>query len=268
MWSDLYEFLPGRLLPTGTSMSADKASLQINGNRLFVRQLCQGVIFVLCDIVALWRAYVIYGRPRWLRVGAVTIFILSSVLYLIDGILNCMGSLSNPPAFVADLIQEHWAAFAAIWILPYASTACAQLFSTALISRKAWVHCRKIQNVIAACDNGGSVKTSKQVTVLYIMIESGIIYTSLWIVYVVTSWFGVNDETWGDYWMCQISGMYPTLVIVVVMLRDSILEQSATTASEPLGRANVSIRYAAHDTEAHDVEVDVTACRKFVTLPP
>ena len=122
-------------------------------------------------------------------------------------------------------------------------------------------------------------------TVLFVIIESGIIYTSLWVIYVFIGWFSVGGYIYSDFWMIQISvrdhsffsytdalstflsqGMYPALVVVMVLLRDSLLEQSASPGSEDAGALAHPVTNC---TEVVDLRTPSTpASTKSQLLPP
>ncbi|KZV62725.1 hypothetical protein PENSPDRAFT_670175 [Peniophora sp. CONT] len=251
MRTDLYYLIPSRLLPAGlekTSSTLDNARL--NGTKMFVRTLCEGVVFVFCDVVSMWRAYVIYGRPRWLRTICIAIFVVSSGLYILIGIFYGPTLVANPPNFVTRLNREHGKFVFGLELAAFLTTAGAQVSSTVLIARKAWTHRRAVQSALSL-DEGRS-DYQRTTAVLYVVIESGLAYTLIWVLYVASakSWFGPIGYYWGSFWMCQLSGIFPTLVVVIVSLRASILERSIVTTTGP---TTTPIRFAVGGTDSETV---------------
>ncbi|KZV67529.1 hypothetical protein PENSPDRAFT_736487 [Peniophora sp. CONT] len=144
---------------------------------------------------------------------------------LVHGICE---SVINPPAFAIRFNASLNGKASIILItIALSSTTIAQIFATGLMARKAWEHRRAIRQL-------PQMRTSPKqiglVTVLYIVIETGIIYTILWIVCLLLHdrILGERGYQWSTYWMCQIAGIYPTLIVVIVSLRTSMLERSNT----------------------------------------
>ncbi|VDC07977.1 unnamed protein product [Peniophora sp. CBMAI 1063] len=250
LWTDLYRYLPGTLSPAATSSSDNDRLALNNSNRIFVRAICGGTVFVFCDVVAMWRAYVLYGRPRWLGIGCLCLFAFSSVMYTMVGVFDATTLLRDPPSFAS----HRFTPTAALELTAFSTTLLAHLGSTILISRKAWIHRRWLRKLIDTQNGSGGSNDSKPMVVVYTVIESGIMYTSesLWAVYVSTGWLSDYGRTWTGFWMYQISGMYPTLVVVVVLLRGSLLEQSAARTGDR--RVGTLVRRVVDGTR-HDVDL-------------
>ena len=108
----------------------------------------------------------------------------------------------------------------------------------------------------------GSFTQPKLLAVLYIVVETGIVYTVLFVIFILIDAGVFGSEVgsyWSEFWMCQLSvrhfpcfglilnsqseiqGIYPTLIVVAVSLRASILEQSVANASD---LATVSLHFA------------------------
>ena len=59
-------------------------------------------------------------------------------LYTIVTVLSAIPDLNNPPAFAIRYLVFHGGVNIALNYMSLAATACAQIFSTALIAWKAW----------------------------------------------------------------------------------------------------------------------------------
>ncbi|VDB92284.1 unnamed protein product [Peniophora sp. CBMAI 1063] len=224
---ELYRFLPSRASPGGTANPLFQALKELNGTATYARALCNIVIFIFCDSISLWRAYLIYGRPRWLRVVCYLIFVASSAFYIVNVLLRAGDDLANPPPSTVHLSKLDHGAL--LWLMGSASrgsTVLAQVFATILIARKVVSYRKEIKDLMPT--HGGPHNSRRLIAVLYVVVETGVVYSLLWVIYFVSN-LGVLGETggyWGDYWMCQLSGICPTLIVVVVSQRSSILEQA------------------------------------------
>ncbi|VDC07974.1 unnamed protein product [Peniophora sp. CBMAI 1063] len=249
--SDLSRFYPSHVLPaTKTTPPAYE-----KGATLFAREVCVGVVFVHSDVVALWRAYVITGSRRWVGVVFAGFYILSAALYVFVGVLHSATLLSHPPASVVSFYSKHMMAYVALEALAYSATAGAHVTSTVLIARKAWIHRKRLHILLTRASNNraSNASYSRSIEILYIVIESGVLYTLLWIIYVFSGSFSEDGKSWRSSWMYQISGMYPTLVVVVVLLRDSFLEQSSIEMERS---TRVSILPAVEDMARIDLRTE------------
>ncbi|KZV73015.1 hypothetical protein PENSPDRAFT_663374 [Peniophora sp. CONT] len=221
VWLELYRFLPSRLSFNGT-VSASDAHQELVGNIDYAREIFRETIFILCDLVPLWRAYIIFGKPRWLKIANLSIIMLSSVLYVINVTFVYSINLQTPPDFVIRFTEVRNGDVAlAVLMLSASLTAFAEVFATVLISWKVWVHRRQVKALIP--EYRSSSNHRRLVAVLNIVIESGIIYSILWVLYTIMS-IGVLGV-----------GIYPTLVVVVISLRSSVLERSVSDASAVTG---------------------------------
>ncbi|VDC07962.1 unnamed protein product [Peniophora sp. CBMAI 1063] len=167
MCTDLYRYLPETLSSDATMASDNEEVVNLNSTRIFVHDIFAGTVFVFCDVIALWRAYVIYGRPRWLAICSTCLFSLSLVLYALVGIFDITQNLRDAPAFVLDV---HSTVIAALAFSALSTTMVAHCASTALIARKAWVHRRRLRCLINA--RVGNSKDYKPMIVLSTVIES------------------------------------------------------------------------------------------------
>ncbi|VDB92285.1 unnamed protein product [Peniophora sp. CBMAI 1063] len=238
---EVYRLLPSRSSPNGTRVSFGQAFGELLGNIVFARNVCTSVIFISCDCISLWRAYVIYGKPRWLKVTCCSLIVLSGVLYPLNVTLHAGVELPNSRFHLSSANQA-----TVLWVMSSiteGSTAVAQIFSTFLIARKALLHRKEIQRLLPA--HNGAYNSQRLLGVLYVVVETGVMYSLLWVLFFVANddGLGATGNYWSNYWMCQLSGIYPTLIVVVVSQRSSILEQAYTIsglASAPIRRGSAA----------------------------
>ncbi|KZV72997.1 hypothetical protein PENSPDRAFT_649251 [Peniophora sp. CONT] len=242
----LYQLLPSRFSPNGPDTTIDQATTTLYGNLKFARSACTTVIYIFCDIISLWRAYVIYGRPRWLKITSLSLFSFSCILYIATLVLDDTSGLGSPPTFAVRLEELDGGAVPEVLSsMAVSTTAFSQVFVTALIARKAWIYRKDLQSLLPA-QRMGSSNRKRLTSVFYVVIETGIVYSLLWVIFVLAHEYalGLTGAYWSEAWVCQISGIYPTLIVVIISERASILEQGANNAS---GLGSVSIRFAAND---------------------
>ncbi|KZV72994.1 hypothetical protein PENSPDRAFT_733163 [Peniophora sp. CONT] len=232
VWVDLYRVLPSQLSPATLDPADDPYSTidRLTGPMLFARHISSRIIFIMCDWVSLWRAYAIYGSPRWLKIVCILIVAVSCVFH---GGVNM-----------------------AFEYMSLSTTACAQIFSTALIAWKAWLARRIYRQEVSMHPVervGGSESHDHRrlFTILCIVIETGVVYTLLFITHVlsVAILLGAGYSTWSFFWISQVSGICPTLIVVVVSLQQSVLEHKAHTDTAATD-ITLSIQFAGNARDA------------------
>ncbi|VDB83781.1 unnamed protein product [Peniophora sp. CBMAI 1063] len=233
VWVDLYHVLPRQLSPATLDPASDPYATvdRLTGPMLFARHICTRIIFIMCDWVSLWRAYAIYGSPRWLKIACIMIVAVSCALYTVVTIFSATPKLNDPPAFAIRFLVFHGGVNMAFEYMSLSTTACAQIFATALIAWKAWIYRRDVAIPLSKRDATGSTDHKRLFTILCIVIETGILYTCLFITHVlsVAILLGAGYSTWSFFWISQLSGICPTLIVVVVSIQQSVLERSAQT---------------------------------------
>ena len=68
------------------------------------------------------------------------------------------------------------------------------------------IYRRAIQDLLPTCSNGSS-HSLRLVGVLYVVVETGIIYSILWIIFALSEYgpFGLTGIYWADHWIYQVS---------------------------------------------------------------
>ncbi|VDB86243.1 unnamed protein product [Peniophora sp. CBMAI 1063] len=277
LWLEMYRLLPSRLSSTVPEISAGLAIEKLDGGIKTAHDACEVITIFMSDIVALWRAYLIYGKPRWLKVVSIIAITLSTALYILNEMMifgRYGGESDSPsPAFWIRYWEIDGGKLALIvQATTLSTTACAQLLATILLAWKAWIHRRQLNDLLP--NRRSSSKHQRPGAILYVIIETGAAYTFLRVLYVYANYVGAietgNESAliafyWATAIMCQISGMYPTLIIFLVSLRESLVERSVASQS---AHAITSIRFApsgaddSHEDASHNrildtfVEVD------------
>ncbi|VDB85064.1 unnamed protein product [Peniophora sp. CBMAI 1063] len=151
-------------------------------------------IFLLGDCIVLWRAYVLYGRPRWLRITTIVL---------------------------AVVFTGQYSAFAALQLplLGRIANIGPNLIATLLIAYKTWAHWRDVRRFSGDSD---------ALAILLVIIESGFFYSVMPILEAVLALvISAATAHWFACILTPLFAMYPTLVVVLVRTRRTMLERSA-----------------------------------------
>ncbi|KAH8993736.1 hypothetical protein EDB92DRAFT_1944426 [Lactarius akahatsu] len=183
------------------------------------------VQYILSDIVCAWRAVVLWNRDK--RVIAILLlFILGTT-----AAAGCELGLSLVPVFNSDLPYYSPAAAGLrgtvnfgplIMVGPTLGT---NLLSTGLIAWKAWLHRITIRKYLS--EGSGSARVER---VFALLIESGFIYCCLWILYLISAFNLIPSPGFPvmNHVLLFVSGLYPTLIIILVAMQKSPVEYYST----------------------------------------
>ncbi|VDB90262.1 unnamed protein product [Peniophora sp. CBMAI 1063] len=198
------------------------------------------VNIILGDGIVLWRACVFWRRNRLVYALSIGLFVFIVGLNIANVVVEA-AFMAEPDKNVRWM-NEAWTqpAFsdsaygAAALALSLATNAA----STIAIGWKTWIHRRKVLRYLTEFSPRSIV--DKVLTLLW---ESGCIYCITWILYIVSnklalsapSPVGVGTIALGvDYFnrlMAQLTGIYPTLVLVLVALERKHLESATVGPS-------------------------------------
>ncbi|KAF8262709.1 hypothetical protein EI94DRAFT_662129 [Lactarius quietus] len=169
------------------------------------------LMYIVCDIICAWRTVVLWNRDK--RVIAILlIFILGTTVAAVFQVLFGIGGPESGMALPAS------GTFDLVMVGPTLGT---NLLSTGLIAWKAWQ--RRISVRKHLLGGSGFVRADR---VFALLIESGLIYCCIWIFYVI-SLFGVLPNP-GFTAMAFVSGLYPTLIVILVSMQMSPVEHYST----------------------------------------
>ncbi|KZV70401.1 hypothetical protein PENSPDRAFT_444456 [Peniophora sp. CONT] len=238
---------------------------------------------ILSDAIVLWRMCVLCNQHIIARALAVTL--LSSTIGLTAATIAAMtpiaefGEGSDSVFSLSDTTYG-----TAVLGLSLASNVVA----TFSIGWRVWRYRRDISAHLASLNHQSIVEK-----VMTVLVESGFVYCIVWILYILdsvhlgpqfnagTNAFGVDNPVWFSRLMPQLTGIYPTIIIVIVALEQSYLENahsesklSAFVAARPtapqpplnshsrrtmiLWRPTRSVGLAMSDFRYEHVSVDVT----------
>ncbi|KAJ7659482.1 hypothetical protein B0H17DRAFT_1212876 [Mycena rosella] len=222
LWDDLNVFLPADLIHPSPDHSK---RLKINTALRISQAITNNISVMLSDTVVCWRVYILYERSKGVLWTALALLsALFSALFLCNltqiGIgFPAVRSLHRlaPGELVIDIIALALCALINMW-------------ATSMIGYRAWRCRQEIRRYLKGTD--GRVLAE---SILTLFAESGVVYTALWIVKNTIILPTVENTAYTYYAtvvMYQMTGMYPTLIIVLVALKNSHLEHQFTELAE------------------------------------
>ncbi|EIN05638.1 hypothetical protein PUNSTDRAFT_145610 [Punctularia strigosozonata HHB-11173 SS5] len=196
--------------------------------RNYVQYIIEGITYICADSVIIWRTWIIWGRRWW--------------AFAVPGLLVCgtIGMFSSPllpsgigyvwqMSIATNVLILHDEAMVRWGILFSAFTLGTNVVVMLLIALRAWVHHKEVHETLS--DSG-----STTIRLLILITESGLWYCLVWVVYVAVR---VGTSSNGEYivqsMLAQLTGIYPSCVVVFVYLRYSRrpMEQLSTSSRLP-----------------------------------
>ncbi|KZV63143.1 hypothetical protein PENSPDRAFT_738953 [Peniophora sp. CONT] len=214
---ELLVLMPG-LLSLPLDIDAIHGFEKLRGMEKYAQAVLQVLIWTAGDCVALWRAYVVLGQARWKKI------LIPALLFIDFGaygthLIYYLCVSTGPPRLNGFLWDK---TSGSVSIAPFMAalsvTAAMQLISTCLIAYKAWTIWKNRKGFFKG--------PGRMFRTLAAFIESGTVYTSLWVWCIVGSndlVIGTVVAAWTDHLMLPMAAMYPSLVVMIVTLRDSVL---------------------------------------------
>jgi hypothetical protein len=179
------------------------------------------LMYLLSDIICAWRTVVLWNRDNRV-IATLLFFILGSTTAAV-----CDLYFSIMPLFGTDnrSIEDPGKVGERALLFVVGPTLATNLLSTGMIAWKAWQRRGPVRKHLY--EGGGSVRVDR---VFALLIESGFIYCCIWILYVISA-FGVMLDP-GFTFMAGVSGLYPTLIIILVGMQMSPVEHYSTHSTE------------------------------------
>ncbi|KAL1661818.1 hypothetical protein GGF50DRAFT_129219 [Schizophyllum commune] len=129
-----------------------------------VGDLMRKIVLVVCDVIVVWRAWVIYPESRRVR----------AVLFACT--LCCLGGLAIHSVFIDGPDRIYHSSVAAL--VPVC-TLLTNIVATSLVSRRLWTYRRNISRVLHA-----GKRASKIDMFLTLLVESSAVYCVAWGIYI------------------------------------------------------------------------------------
>ncbi|KAH8981319.1 hypothetical protein EDB92DRAFT_1953202 [Lactarius akahatsu] len=189
-----------------------------SNDRFIVVSLVEATItrlmYILSDIVCAWRAVVLWNRDK---------HIIAILLLLILGTTAAAGCELGldpvPPSGQSGFQSDRGP------LIMVGPTLGTNLVSTGLIAWKAWEHRVGVKKHLGEASR--SVRVER---VFALLVESGFIYCCVWIVYLISALDLMPDPGFAvmDNVLLFVSGLYPTLIIILVAMQKSPVQYYST----------------------------------------
>ncbi|KAF7374552.1 hypothetical protein MSAN_00339800 [Mycena sanguinolenta] len=224
LWEEAHQHRFSRTSTSSQQISeAGGALIGILFKLATAREACAVVTqYLFSDVLSLWRIYVVYGRPRWLRLTALSISVSSSALYIVDEVLRSqeVGSTGFKVAFTVVTLSVRGSA---------------QVFSSLFIAKIIRKHQHEMKGLFPTYKDPSRRSRLATISVLYAILAMGLVYSCFWIAFVAGDILSLSSGDWKTWFlyidalMCHISGIFPTLSLIV--RAELISEHDATDVS-------------------------------------
>jgi len=166
--------------------------------------------YILCDVICAWRAVVLWNKDKRV-ITILAIFILGTTVAAGCAIAfeiyqGVFANYSTPSVGRLNLIVA-------------GPTLCTNLLSTGFIAWKAWKRRIQVREHLCEGSGRGPMRVDRFSALL---IESGLIYCFIWVYYSIAKSGKLPDP--GFTAMAFVSGLYPTLIIILVSKQMSPVE--------------------------------------------
>ncbi|KAG7090489.1 hypothetical protein E1B28_009602 [Marasmius oreades] len=204
---------------------------------------------VIGDSIVIWRAWVLSGGNK--KVMFLPVMLLLSMAATTVSFVVCMIEKDLPTDFPPECRPQNTALFVLSMVTNIAGTA--------VIGYQAWSYRRVVKKYLHNCRHRARAEK-----LLVMLLDSGVIYTTLWIIQLAVLVAPSRPDFTVQIFRItfsaacsQLVGIYPTLIIVLVMLRRSIWDSAGTpTVCEDTGLKKQSEKVSddtgqlesAHDT--------------------
>ncbi|KAJ6606022.1 hypothetical protein DFH09DRAFT_1119076 [Mycena vulgaris] len=180
------------------------------------------LIYFLSDIIVVWRAWAIWTDSLVVQSVLAVCLLATLVTSLILFVFN-VDTIQNGHHY-ETLTQNFLGTFCLL---------VTNFTATGLIGYKLWYYRHNLKQYL----NRGN-RTTKVESVLVLLLESGGLYCAFWILVMVGD-FGYFKDFGLEWFQPNISGIYPTVVILVVSNRKMLSEEVFTYSGPGLGLATL-----------------------------
>ncbi|KAF9459106.1 hypothetical protein BDZ94DRAFT_1269043 [Collybia nuda] len=182
--------------------------------------------YVLSDVIVVWRAWIFWARNKYAKILLVLCMLLSTAAAIIDGAFTVVAEVN------ADGFALPAGASTLILTLPLLIT---NVFATSLVAYQAWLYRVEVRSTLS---RGSAISTVEKLMIL--LIESGFIYCSLWILVLVTRYRLLSNLAFDVMFAVfpHLTAIYPVFIILLAALERT---QSESITSEATGSGGVYI---------------------------
>ncbi|KAI0047559.1 hypothetical protein FA95DRAFT_1605979 [Auriscalpium vulgare] len=172
--------------------------------------------FVFGDAIVVWRVWVIWQHSWRITVGPFILLVCTAAIVLAQKITTA--AMSGEAQTLSSAPDQKRSIPATLYLASLVLTLCTNGVVTGLISYRAWIHYRSSQAVRIR------IGRDRALAALLLLVESGALYCTIWITLIVLWPFAASQPVAfyipADL-LPQLTGMYPTVIIVICALRRS-----------------------------------------------
>jgi len=218
---DVYLYADGLLNP----LKYPGAVINVTGPELTAQIVLQGINSILGDSIVIWRAWVVWGRRLYIII--VPSVLLGGVAYSSFGLAFVQARAGHDPHYAAQVPKYEIALPSLTLATNVAATALvlSRVFALQLTTRRA----ARFERFGFLTGSGG-VRYRRM---LKILIESGGLYCLTWLILLCL----VLKHSAAQHVFCSLvgplTGIYPTLIIVLVSLNLTHDRRRSTTRTGP-----------------------------------
>ncbi|KAI0319950.1 hypothetical protein OF83DRAFT_1169743 [Amylostereum chailletii] len=217
---DLPTHLVSMLYVVLSSFRLGRSTAVLLHNVATLEMACSELNLILSDAVVIWRAWVLWGRNKIVLTSCAVLFMSAIAI----AVLVIYQEATSEPGLSEGFLSEFGETVAAVSL--FLSLAI-NLWATALIAYKAWRYRRSISAHLQRGNRKGVVET-----LLTLLLESGAIYSCFQISWVISYTLRARPSTTLEWVapliLAQISGIYPTVVIVLVCFQKTHCDRQFT----------------------------------------
>jgi len=174
-------------------------------------------IFIISDVVCAWRAAVLWNYDRRV-VSILALFVLGTIAAACSLLgLRFAPFFSHHSDASARAVGDTFLSGHRALIL-FGPTLATNVLSTSLIGLQAWRNRHELMSHLSKCSV--AIKVEK---IFAMAVESGFAYCCIWLLYLISAFNVFPDPgfTVMDAVLPYISGLYPTVIVIFVVLRKS-----------------------------------------------
>ncbi|KAJ6465703.1 hypothetical protein C8R45DRAFT_490810 [Mycena sanguinolenta] len=200
---------------------------------------------IVADAVVIWRTWAVYQGWITAIVTPCVLLLAAFVFALVDVTCSLYHGSTPLPGADAVCVQSQMI----VWAFSLATNIVCTLF----IAFKAWEHRKTMKQLNIRLSGKYSGMSTENI--LSLLVESGFIYSLLWMTQII----GYLDFDLNSPWYYisivvvrlgrQMTGMYPTLIIVIVNFKRTIWEVSPITLGDSRTVPN-SLQWAVNTTRS------------------
>ncbi|KAI0087953.1 hypothetical protein BDY19DRAFT_201301 [Irpex rosettiformis] len=196
----------------------------------------------ITDAIVFWRAWVVWGRtPKGLVIPSIlwtasvveSIGVVHELATVAPGVTASLDATSvtnwsvAPGETAADSITS--------WTVALTATACfANFWAVCMMGKRYYVYHKEVVAILGR-------RQAQFRDLLVLLIETGILYCMLWLIFIILYMAGSQAMYIIIYSLVHLSGIYPTIIIVLVCLQ--------ATQQDKMEKFYTTIQFA--DSQTH-----------------